>query len=102
MKPLACPYTPDYCGSSSSELIMHPIKRNFLKLEIHNDLYVDGETCYYEFLVPDVDLNRTHYRYFWDIEIIEKENADIWISNGASLVTGNNTVTVDVTTGYRH
>ena len=81
---------------------MNPTKRNFLKLQIENDLYTTGESCYYEFYVPDADLNRTHYLYFWDIEIVEKENVDIYISNGAELATGNSTVTVSSSTGYRH
>ena len=48
---------------------MHPRDRNFLKLSIENDLYVSGETCYYEFIVPDDALDRGAYRYFWDLEI---------------------------------
>ena len=101
MKPFACPYTPEYCGSSSSQLIMHPIDRNYLKLKIENDLYVSGETCYYEFLVSDKDLNKLEYRYFWDVEIFQQTNVDIFVSNGRNLETANNTKTVDDKTGYR-
>ena len=69
MLPFACPYNANYCGSSTSQLTMHPKDRNFLKLNIENDLYVSGETCYYEFVVPDAALDRGAYRYFWDLEI---------------------------------
>ena len=101
MKPFACPYSSDYCGSSTSQLIMHPTKRNFLKLQIENDLYVDGKTCYFEVQVPDADLNREAYRYFWDIEIIEQKNVEIYISNGRSIDSANNTKTANDTVGYR-
>ena len=101
MKPFACPYSPKYCGSSTSQLIMHPKNRNFLKLQIENDLYLDGETCYFEVQVSDADLDKAAYRYFWDIEIIKQTNVDIYASNGRSIDTANNTKTADDITGYR-
>ena len=34
MRTFACPYSVGYCGAKTSELIMHPTRRNNLKLEI--------------------------------------------------------------------
>ena len=101
MKLFACPYSPTYCGSSSSQLIMHPTNRNYLKLQIQNDLYITGETCYYEFLVPDQDLDKINYRYFWDVEIFEQTGVDIFVSSGRDLDTADDTEEVDSDTGYR-
>lgn len=56
MNAFACPYSYGYCGASSSELVMHPTKRNNLKIEISNRLFQDSETCYYVFSVPTKDL----------------------------------------------
>ena len=80
---------------------MHPEDRNYLKLNIENDLYISGETCYYEFLVPDQALDKANYRYFWDVEISVQNNCDIFVSSGRSLETADNTQTVDYITGYR-
>jgi len=80
---------------------MHPTKRNFLKLKIENDFYVNGNTCYFEVQVPDAYLDREAYRYFWDIEIIEQTNVEIYVSNGRSIDSANNTKTADDIEGYR-
>ena len=63
----ACPYSSGYCGASNSELTMHPSKRNNLKIEISNRLYVDTETCYYVFKVDSGELD-SNFKYFWDID----------------------------------
>lgn len=80
---------------------MHPTDRNFLKLNISNALYVAGETCYYEIIVPNAALDRLNYRYFWDVEIKEQTNCNIYISDGRSLDTASGTKEVDIATGYR-
>ena len=77
MSIFACPYSYNYCGASSSELKMHPTKRNSLKFEISNRRYVDGETCYYQIYVPTSDLDMRNMRYFWDIEITTMTNVAI-------------------------
>ena len=46
---------------------MHPSKRNNLKIEISNRLYVDTETCYYVFKADPSELD-SNFKYFWDID----------------------------------
>ena len=52
---------------------MHPTKRNNLKIEISNRLYVDTETCYYVFSVDSGDLDK-NFAYFWDIDYYLQRN----------------------------
>ena len=101
MNAFACPYSFGYCGASSSELVMHPVTRNNLKIEISNRLFVDAETCYYIFSVPTSDIDLENYRYFWDIEIYELTNVIIQINNGTALETANDPISVGFSTGYR-
>ena len=101
MNAFACPYSYSYCGASSNEIVMNPIKRNNIAVEIQNDLFVNGETCYYVFSMPISDLDQENMRYFWDVEIIEMTNVVIALNNGTSLQTANDPITVSFSTGYR-
>ena len=77
MNAFACPYSAGYCGASSSEIVMNPVNRNNLKIEISNRLFIDTETCYYIFSVATKDLDQEDFRYFWDIEIYDLTNVVI-------------------------
>ena len=92
MNAYACPYSQNYCGATSSELEMHPTRRNNLRLEIENRKFVSDETCYYVFFVPTSSLDMENMRYFWDVEILEMTNVDIRINNGTSLTTANDPI----------
>ena len=81
---------------------MHPTDRNFLKLQIENNLFVTGETCYYEFLVTGQAFDKLNYRYFWDVEFSQQTNCDIFISYGRSLSTADSTETVDIESQNRY
>ena len=80
---------------------MHPTKRNNIAIEISNRLFIDAETCYYQFSVPTSDLDSKKMRYFWDVNIEELSNVVITINNGTSLMTADDPITVGFTTGYR-
>ena len=80
---------------------MHPETRNNIAVEIANSLYVDGETCYYVFSVPTSDLDQENYRYFWDLEVSQITNVDMFINNGTSLAAANDPIAVSLSTGYR-
>ena len=80
---------------------MHPTRRNNLKLEIQNRLFVDSETCYYTFFAPTSNLDTDNMRYFYDVEVLNMTNVDMLISNGTSYETANDTVKVSFSTGYR-
>jgi len=101
MNAFACPYSYGYCGAKTSEINMHPTKRNNIAIEISNRLYIDAETCYYQFSVPTSDLDTDKMRYFWDVNIDEMTNVVTTINNGTSLLTANDPITVGFTTGYR-
>lgn len=101
LNPFACPYSFGYCGSKTSEIVMHPTKRNNIAIEISNRLFIDEETCYYQFSVPTSDLDSKKMRYFWDVNIEELSNVVITINNGTSLMTADDPITVGFTTGYR-
>ena len=57
MNAFACPYSYGYCGAKTSEIVMHPVNRNNIAIEISNRLFIDDETCYYQFSVPSADLD---------------------------------------------
>ena len=97
----ACPYNSGFCGASNSALIMHPTKRNNLKIEISNRLYVDTETCYYVFSVKSGDMKNKNFKYFFDIDFYERTSCIIQLNNGTSLFTANDPITVSGTTGSR-
>lgn len=80
---------------------MHPTRRNNLKLEISNRLFVNGETCYYAFFVPLSSLDTEKMRYFYDIEFQDLANVEITINNGTSLQKAKDTVKVGFSSGYR-
>ena len=101
MRPFTCPYSYGYCGASSSLLEMHPTRRNSLKVEISNYLFKDGETCYYIFYVPNSSLDMENMRYFYDIELTNVTNVDIYINNGTSFTTANDPIQVSFRSGYR-
>ena len=96
-----CPYSYGYCGSKTSEIIMHPTTRNNIAIEISNRLFIDAETCYYQFRVPTSDLDTKEMRYFWDVNVGQMTNTIITINNGTSLLTADDPITVGFTTGYR-
>ena len=97
----ACPYSYNYCGASSSEIEMHPENRNNIRLEIANRFYVSGETCYYEFSVPETYLDLEYFAYFWDVEFTTRTNVVAQLNNGTSVFTANDPITVSSTTGNR-
>lgn len=101
MNAFACPYSYGYCGAKTSEIVMHPTKRNNIAIEISNRLFVDEETCYYQFSVPSSDMDMENMKYFWDIEIKEITNVVITINNGTSIETAADPITVSFSTGYR-
>lgn len=101
MNAFACPYSYNYCGAKSSEIVMHPVNRNNIEIEISNRFFIDSETCYYQFSVPTSDLDEENMRYFWDLEIQELTNVVITINNGTSLETAADPITVSFTTGYK-
>ena len=101
MRAFACPYSNSYCGASSSEIVMHPTRRNNIAVEISNRLFVDSETCYYTFSVPTSDLDMENMRYFWEVDITEDTNVDVIINNGTSYATGGDSIAVGFTTGYK-
>jgi len=101
MRAFACPYSYNYCGASSSEIVMHPTRRNNIAVEISNRLFIDSETCYYTFSVPTSDLDTEKMRYFWDVEISKNTNVDIIINNGTSYETGGDSIQVSFSTGYK-
>ena len=101
MNAFACPYSYGYCGAKTSEIVMHPEKRNNIAIEISNRLFLDEETCYYQFSVPSSDMDSENMRYFWDIEIKELTNVVITINNGTALNTAADPITVSFSTGYR-
>ena len=80
---------------------MHPVTRNNIAIEISNSLFVDEETCYYQFSVPNSDMDTEKMRYFWDIEIDQLQNVVITINNGTSLTAAADDITVSFSTGYR-
>ena len=67
MNAFACPYQRSYCYATTSEVAMHPTDKNNIRIELQNQYFVDEETCYYQFFVPDEYLDRENMRYFWDI-----------------------------------
>ena len=101
MNAFACPYSYGYCGAKTSEIVMHPTNRNNIAIEISNRLFVNEETCYYQFSVPTTDLDSENMRYFWDVEIKELTNVVITINNGTALDTAADPITVSFSTGYR-
>ena len=80
---------------------MHPTTRNNIAIEISNRLFIDAETCYYQFSVPTSDLDTKEMRYFWDVNVGQMTNTIITINNGTSLLTADDPITVGFTTGYR-
>ena len=101
MNAFACPYSYGYCGAKTSEIVMHPVDRNNIAIEISNALFVDEETCYYQFSVPNTDMDTEAMRYFWDIEIDQLTNVVITINNGTALTSASDAITVSFSTGYR-
>ena len=101
MNAFACPYSYGYCGAKTSEIVMHPVNRNNIAIEISNRLFIDDESCYYQFSVPSADLDSENMRYFWDVEIQDLTNVVITINNGTSLETAADPITVSFSTGYR-
>ena len=101
METLACPYTYKYCGASANEFILHPTRRNNIKIEIQNYLFVDPETCYYSFTAPNSYLSDENMAYFWDIEITERTNTRVSLNNGTSLFDANDPIVVSTDTGSR-
>ena len=101
MQQFACPYSYGYCGSRTSEVELHPIRRNNLKIEISNYLFQNSNTCYYVFYVPNSSLDMVNMRYFYDIEITNVTNVNIQINNGTSFETANDPVKVTFRSGYR-
>ena len=97
----ACPYSSGYCGASTSEIIMHPIDRNNLRIAISNKYWVDAETCYYHFYALDSSMDTTTTAYFWDITINDYSNCVIQLNNGTDLFSANDPITVSTSTGNR-
>jgi len=95
-----CPYSTSYCGAKTSEIVMHPIKRNNIKVEISNRLFTNLETCYYVVSVPSSDLEKG-YRYFWDIQVNNRTNVRMTLNNGTALGNAGDPITVTTATGSR-
>jgi len=85
MKNYACPYSYGYCGARTSEIELHPTRRNNLKIEISNYLFTNGETCYYMLYVPNSSLDMVNMRYFYDVEISNMTNVAIKMNNGTNF-----------------
>ena len=97
----ACPYSYTYCGAKTSELIMHPDRRNNLRIEISNTLFVNAETCYYVFQVPSSDLDLETSLYFWEIEVTERKFIQMTLNNGTNLFEADGSIVVSTETGNK-
>ena len=100
MYALSCPYQKNYCGATSSEIIMHPIDRNNILIDIKNYRFIDKSVCYYQLYVPEKDMDTENYNYYMDIQFKKLTNVITMMNNGTSFFTANDPISVTFSTGY--
>ena len=80
---------------------MHPELRNNLIIEIENYLFVDTAVCYYQFFVPESDLDMKNNRYFFEVEFDRITNTNVFLMNGTESATADEPIAVNYFTGYK-
>ena len=101
MQQFTCPYNRQFCGASASAISMHPVLRNNLIVEIENYLYVDTAVCYYQFFVPESDLDMKNNRYFFEVEFERLSNVNAYIMNGTATETSDESISINFFSGYK-
>ena len=102
MQQFTCPYNRAFCGSDTASIAMHPELRNNLIVEIQNYLFVDTAVCYYNFYVPESDLDMENNRYFFEVEFDFENmiNTNAYIMNGTEPATADEIINVNYYSGY--
>ena len=101
MQQFTCPYNRKFCGASSSAIAMHPELRNNIVVEIENYLFVSTSLCYYQFYVPESDLDMVNNRYFFEVEFDRITHTDVFLMNGTESSTANEPISVNFFSGYK-